>query len=272
MKIKLPLLLFLIFQFGFSQQYDTVVMENEDIDANNKIYKIGNVFIYDYEILQNGKRFKLKNNSGMFAGREFELAPIGTDGIEVDEIHLIVRPAEDGDRTNENQTEISYLQAPGFSSLASTGVVENDANIWIHPTRTGFFNALETAPFPFVKSSLKVGLEWTDQMLIGEGWGNDLWGKWEGQLLLTYNYKISGKETLNTEIGNIECFIIESVASSTLGETRLKSYFSEELGFVRMEYELLNDLKVNMWMIATKTGMDFNDMRTFFQTKEYVKQ
>ena len=272
MNFKSTLFFLLIFQIAFSQQYDTVIIEEENIDDNNEIYKTGSVFIYDYEIIQDGEVFKLKKNDGMFAESDFELVPIGTDSIAVDEIHLIVQPVENNKRTNENQTQISYLQGPVFVSIASTGAVENDRNVWIHPTRTGFFNSLETAPFPFAKKPLKIGDEWSDQMQIGQGWGNEMWGQWEGQLLLTYDYKIVGRETFKTKIGEIECFVIESTAKSSIGETRLKSFFSEIYGFVRLEYELLNNLKVNMWLIDTKSGMEFNDMRTFFQTKEYIKQ
>ncbi len=271
MKIKLTILFLIIFQIGYSQQYDTVVIEDENIDKNNEIYKTGNVYVYDYEIIQDGEKCKLKSNKGMFARSDFELVPIGTDSIGVDKIHLIVQPVENADRTNGNQTQISYLQEPIFASVASTGAVENGKNVWIHPIRKGFFNSLETAPFPFVKKPLKIGTEWTDQMNIGQGWGNEMWGQWEGQLLQTYNYKIVAKEKIKTKLGEIDCFVIESTAKSSLGTTKLKSYFSEKLGFVRLEYELMNDLKMNMWLIDTKTGKEFNDTRTFFQTKEYIK-
>ena len=50
----------MIFQVLFSQQYDTVVIEEEDVDVNNEIYKIGNVFVYDYEIIKEGITKKLK--------------------------------------------------------------------------------------------------------------------------------------------------------------------------------------------------------------------
>lgn len=164
------------------------------------------------------------------------------------------------------------MQDPIYASLNSTGVVENENNVWIHPIRKGFFNSLETAPFPFVKKPLQIGAKWTDQMKIGQGWGNEMWGQWEGSLIQTYNYKIAGKETLETPIGEIDCFVIESSSNSSIGETKLKSYFSEKYGFVRLEYELLNDLKVNMWLIETKNEVKFNDMQTFFKTKQYIKQ
>src|SRR5690606_29861026 len=107
MTIKLTLFFLLAFQIGFSQQYDTVFIEEENIDDNNEIYKTGNVFIYDYEIILNGEHLKLKKNDGMFAGSDFEFVPIESDSIGVAKIHLIVQPVENNDRTNENQTQIS---------------------------------------------------------------------------------------------------------------------------------------------------------------------
>ncbi|RIV45010.1 hypothetical protein D2V05_07965 [Flagellimonas pelagia] len=272
MNLKLTIFFLILAQIGFSQQYNSVIIESENIDSNNEIYKIGSVFVYDYEIIKDGQKCKLKTNNGMFARSEFELVPTESDSIGVQKIHLIVQPVSDSDRTNENQTQISYLQEPIFASLSSTGAVENDKNVWIHPIRKGFFNSLETAPFPFIKKPLKIGSEWTDQMQIGQGWGNELWGKWEGQLLLAYNYKITEKKTIKTEIGEIDCFVIESSAKSEIGTTKLTSYFSEKYGFVRLEYELLNELKVNMWLTDFKTDKEFNDTRTFFKTKEYIKQ
>jgi len=272
MKLKLTFLFLILFQIGFSQQYDSVVIESENIDSNNEIYKTGNVFIYDYEIIKDGKKYKLKTNRGMFADSEFELTSKNSDDIGINKIHLIVQPVSDLERSNKNQTQISYLQGPIFASLSSTGAVENNYNVWIHPIRKGFFNCLETAPFPFIKRPLDVGSEWTDQMSIGQGWGNDMWGKWNGQLLLTYDYKITDKKKVRTGIREIDCFIIESHAKSDMGTTKLTSYFSEKYGFVKLEYELINELMVNMWLVEFKADQVFNDTSTFFKTKEYIKQ
>ncbi|MBR9845379.1 MAG: hypothetical protein GYB35_04330 [Algicola sp.] len=273
MHLKLTLLCLLVYQFALAQQYDSLVIEEENIDTNNTIYKTGSVFVYDYEIIFNDETYKLKKNKGMFGGVEFELATLDTDSIiEVEKIHLIVRPVLDAERSNDNQTQISYLQDPIYASLSSTGAVENEANVWIHPIRKGFFNSLETAPFPFVKKPLAVGSEWHDQMLIGQGWGSDMWGKWDDQLLLNYHYQITALKTLETDLGKIDCYVIVSTAKSDIGTTKMTSYYSEKYGFVRLEYELLNELNVNMWLIDYKSDQEFNDVRTFFVTKAYIKQ
>lgn len=70
----------------------------------------------------------------------------------------------------------------------------------------------------------------------------------------------------------MDCFVIVSTATSDIGTSKLTSYFSETYGFVKLEYELLNDLKVNMWLIDFHTGKEFNDTRTFFKTKKYIKE
>lgn len=273
MKIKFLMVCLFLFSFCISQQYDTVYAEAENIDENNEIYIPGNVFVFDYEISMEHETFKLNANRGSFMRREFEKVPIDTEDIGIDKIHLLILPITDEeDRTNEGQTQIAYLQGPAFDSFSTTGAIENEKNVWIHPIRSGFFNSLETAPFPYIKLPATIGNEWSDQMLIGEGWGDELWGKWEGQLLLTYHYKITGKEVLNTAVGDMECYIIDSTAESTVGTTRLKSWFSEKYGFVRLEYDLLNDIKVNLWLTDYKTGKEFNDARTLFQTKEYIKE
>ena len=49
MKLKFTLISMILFNISFSQNYDTVIAEEKEIDLNNKIYKPGSVFIYDYE-------------------------------------------------------------------------------------------------------------------------------------------------------------------------------------------------------------------------------
>ena len=55
--------------------------------------------------------------------------------------------------------------------------------------------------------------------------------------------------------------------NSEIGETKLKSYFSNEYGFIRLEYSLLNNLSVNLWLADFKTGKEFNDTRNIFQNE-----
>lgn len=271
MKIKLAVLCLLILSTSCNKQLTSLVIEKDNIDSNNNIYQPGSVFIYDYEIIKDKKPLKLATNRGMFAYSEFKLTPAKSDNVEVDNIHLIVQPVSNGNRTNKNQTEIAYIQGPAFSSMSSTGAVENESNVWIHPIRVGFFRSLETAPFPYIKYPLVIGKKWNDQMKIGENWSDELWGTWQGNLSLAYDFEITDKKKLLTDLGEIECYVVSSSAKSDMGVTNLTSYFSEEFGFVRLEYRLLNNLRVNMWLIDHKKEQQFNDLETFSRTKKYLK-
>lgn len=254
MNKKLTLLFLVIFQLGVAQHYDTVVLDTGDIDATNEVYRLGNSYVFDYEIIKDGRVLKLKYNKGMYENSAFELVPLATAEIDVDKIRLVVQQVSDAERTNEGQTEISYIQEPLSRGMSLTGLVDNSSNIWLHPIRTGFFNALQTAPFPFVQKPLKVGAVWTDKMAIGKNWSNILWGTWEDPLLLSYDYQITGVEPIKTAFGTIACYVIESSATSDIGTTKLKSYFSNLYGFVRLEYQLLNGIKVNFWLVEFNQG------------------
>jgi hypothetical protein len=65
----------------------------------------------------------------------------------------------------------------------------------------------------------------------------------------------------------MECYLIEGKASSEIGMTKLEAYFSEKYGFIRLEYELLNDVKVNLWLIDILKGQTFRDLKTLYSSK-----
>jgi hypothetical protein len=259
MKISFLFVLLMITQTLLAQQYDSVIIETGDIDLNNQVYKTGNTYIYDYEIIENGESLKLNKNTL----NEFEL--IAAPQAYIRKIYLVVEPTTDDVRTNKNQTEIAYLQEPVYTSFSLTGVVDNEHNIWMHPVRYGFFQSLETCPFPYIKNPIKLNDEWHDKMLIGESWGNEKWGKWKGVLLLNYRYKVTEKKTIATPLGELECYLVESTAHSSIGQTKLKTYYSTIFGFVRLEYELLTNIQVNFWLVDYMENMTVNDIKSLYK-------
>lgn len=56
--------------------------------------------------------------------------------------------------TGFNQTPLKY-KLGNRKNYSTSGVIENEANIWIHPPRDGLFKILELNPFPFVKFPLE---------------------------------------------------------------------------------------------------------------------
>nr|WP_319999251.1 hypothetical protein [uncultured Draconibacterium sp.] len=256
MRQKLFLLFLFIGQVSFSQGFKTLYIEKKNVDSDNKIFKIGRAFIYDYEIIENGYNYKLNYNAGL-PENKFELVKDEKDTLEL-KIHLLIPKVEKKERTNKNQTETYYIFEPTFSFMSQTGIVENNSNVWIHPPRSGFFAALETCPYPYVKLPIKIGKEWNDKMKIGDQWCNKKWGVWNKKLLLAYDYKITQKTKVKTDLGELDCFVIESTAKSEIGQSKLTSYFSEKYGFVRLDYELATGIKVNLWIDNLKENNNFN--------------
>ncbi|MDF1546290.1 MAG: hypothetical protein P1P88_00620 [Bacteroidales bacterium] len=151
-----------------------------------------------------------------------------------------------------NQTVISYKypQVNGdrkFSS--STGVIENEKNVWMHPPRDRFFRILEINPFPFIQAPYEIGNKWNWSLGIGSFWGDERWKNWNESIENQYDYEIVGKEKIKLEIGEVECYIIESIARSSIGQTRLTAYFNMEIGFVKLDYTNIDSTRTVLELI-----------------------
>jgi hypothetical protein len=170
-------------------------------------------------------------------------------------------------RTNKNQTEVYYSYEPNPKIVSATGIVENAENIWVHPPRDGFFKSLETCPFPYAKLNKPIGYRWTDSMSIGNHWADKKWGLWDGRLLLNYEYEISGKEIIHTEIGELDCIVINAIATSKIGQSRLKYYLSQEYGFVKLEYILFTGLEIELNILQKINGPILRNAGDFFENK-----
>ncbi len=256
-RLNLFILTLFIGQICLAQGFKTLDIEKNNIDNNNEIFKIGKSFIYDYEIIKNGEKYKINYFDDTPPTEKIELVKENEDTLKL-RIHLLVPKIEKSERTNKNQTEIFYFYVPVFTFINRTGIVDNPYNIWIHPPRTSFFRSLETCPFPYIKLPIEIGKEWKDKMKIGNQWSNELWGVWNKKLLLSYNYKISEKTKVKTGLGEIDCYVVVSTAKSEIGTSKLTAYYSDLYGFVRLEYTMTTGLKVNLW-IDSISDNDFNN-------------
>ena len=151
-----------------------------------------------------------------------------------------------------NQTVISYeyVQVNGkrnFSSL--TGVIDNEKNVWIHPPRSKLFRILEINPLPFIQTPYKIGNMWNWSLEIGSAWGDERWKTWEGSIKNKYEYEITDKKKINIEIGEIECYVVQSTARSSIGQTHLTAYFNKEIGFVKLDYTNIDSTRIALELI-----------------------
>ena len=144
------------------------------------------------------------------------------------------------------QTGISYIIDKNNLNHPKTGLIENERNIWFHPPREYLFQILELNPYPYIKYPLEIGHEQIWKLRIGDSWGDKRWKQWKGVARFNYKYSIVGEKTIKTNFGNLDCFIVESEAISSIGKTRLTSYFNSKYGFVKLEYTNIDNSKLQI--------------------------
>ncbi len=251
------------------QQYDGLHIEKMKIDANNTIYQSGRTFVYSYELIINDTTYQLENTlwSGNISKERFKLSSDLLDTTLISEIHLTVTKPKLGQRTNKNQTEVFHIYEPNSTMAYHTGIVENESNVWLHPFRAIFFEALETCPFPYIKLDKHQGEQWNDSMSIGSFWSHEMWGVWEGRLLLKYTYEIAENLTLPTKIGPLDCIKVIADASSKIGNSELIAFYSPEYGFVKLNYTLFNGIQISFNLEEVLDGPIYRDGRDFFRRR-----
>lgn len=167
----------------------------------------------------------------MATGKRWEMQPEKQDEILVqyafDEADSII--------SSEYQLNKGILDR-WWMEKGIEGVVENEDEIWMHPFRFNQYNFTEVAPFPEVKLPLEVGKKWSGNLNIMNGWGD--WDNSKGNM----SYEVQTREAIETRYSRIEnCWKITSKSKYNFGESYLDFWFSEELGFVRMEYNNYGD-------------------------------
>lgn len=245
------------------EKIDKTKTYDENINANNIIYSMGRKFTYSY-YYQNkkGEKFLIKKGKEIlqpegYTISDWEFVDIQKqDGQTVDKLLLQASAGNPfTDIQGYNQTAISYeyLMKNGEPfTMETTGAVENEMNVWIHPPRGSFFEILELNPFPYIKAPYKIGTKWNWKLNIGEHWSDKRWLEWKGSIENIYEYEIVGKKSISTKLGSLECFIINSKARSRIGETELLSYFSPVFGFVKLEYKNIDGTKTILELEKTK--------------------
>jgi len=225
--------------------FDTTVKDENRFNFNNKIFTVGTKFIYNYEFISkdgDSLLINVKNNNWTFIPKN------NSDSTTITRIDLDVKnglkPIID-QLPDYNQTIISYTLKP-LPYYNLTGVVENEANIWIHPPRAYLFEILELNPFPYVKYPLKVGEKWEWTLKIGGQWSDPRWKVWEGNITNNYNYEITDNLDLETKFGKVRCYIIYATAKSELGITKLRAVFNEKLGFIELNYQNIDNSIINL--------------------------
>jgi hypothetical protein len=227
-----------IFNGILIEKFDSLNNQKDRYNKNNKIFTEESIFYYSFQYIKNDELFAFKgidNNWDLIPKDKFDNQTITTFQLQIPKSY----------QDNYPQTIVKYYY-PQYKAFSSTGVIENEGNIWLHPPRDGLFRILQLNPFPYIKQPLIIGNKWEWKMEIGAQWSDKRWKTWSNTITNYYEYEIVDKMQIKTPLGNIECFKIFSEATSELGKTYLISYFNPEYGFVKLDYVNIDGSKITI--------------------------
>jgi len=234
------------------EKFNSINKDENKYNNNNSVYKVGNIFEYSF------KHITIDGQVKYFKIYEDKIWDF-VDETDKDSTTIcsVVISVLNGNRMGQhipdyNQTNLKYVidRKIGYST---SGAIENEANIWIHPPRSQYFEILELNPFPYIKFPPKIGESWTWKLTIGDGWSDHRWKVWQGQIENLYKYTITDKTEISTPLGQLNCFVVKSSAISRIGSTALTSYFHPKYGFVKLDYTNIDGSKTILELINFKT-------------------
>lgn len=142
----------------------------------------------------------------------------------------------------ESDSSILHTFSDNFSccewvNFDTTGIVENEEQIWMHPFRSNQFILTEISPFPNVRLPILKGNKWSSTLDI-TGWGD-----WKNETFKN-EYQIEKCETELIFDKEVEIWYIN--ASSTNGKitNSVLFKFTKEFGFIEMNYNFYNGMKL----------------------------
>lgn len=211
--------------FDINTNIDSLEFTERRIPKIRKIFKAGKTYHY--------KAIYLTSNSDTLSNGFVLMKTTGERWEWQPEKQDLVRyefPDYKADSIKLSNHDINK-EVQFWNGQTGEGVIENIEQVWMHPIRINQYKFTEIAPFPEVQLPLKKGKKWGNPTKIDEGWG-----EWNG-LTIESTYKTAGRTTFKLKDLEIDCWIIKSVAKCELGKSKLTTYFNEDYGFVKMDYQ-----------------------------------
>jgi len=149
-------------------------------------------------------------------------------------------------RSNIDSGIKSEMYSIGWTSFDSTGFIENEKKIFIHPPRHNQYSFTEIAPFPQIDYPLELNKKYKKFLFVGFGFG-----EWEN-LKLVNEYEVIKTESLLILGDEYNCWFINSTSKSELGESNMDFIFSTEIGFIEMDYRFYDHKRIRLSLIGFK--------------------
>jgi hypothetical protein len=216
--------------------------DEERYNRDNKVYKSNTEFIFDYTIVKNGDSLKCQFSNQEYGIPKWKLVkPDDADTLTVQTMGIAVLPYYLNDTETGNDFRYYNKQGKQIREFEAKGLVENDKNTWLHPPRSQFFAITEFNSFPYIKAPFVVGTKWTSGVTAGYFDSYQRFNlKWEGVLNTYEELEIIDKVQLSTALGVLPCFVVQGISKSALTETKTVFYYNEDMGFVKIVYDLFD--------------------------------
>lgn len=222
-------IMFGLFFIGYACQTkmtDSAAIEcvaSPEIENNNlrHIFKPCRTFIYEAKYWD--ESFDLISDEKIrveVPGRGWYVQPESQDEIVIKYEH---DPA-DIDRLQAYSLNAAYED---WTSADTTGIIETERQVWMHPFRSNQYTFTEIAPFPQVELPLSVGMKWAGGLNIG-GWG--LWNNSQVQ----YTFEVLSYGSINTALETLDAWHIYSIGTSPYGTSTQDFWFHEQYGFIKI--------------------------------------
>ena len=134
----------------------------------------------------------------------------------------------------------------GWRSKTTTGAIESNAQVWMHPIRRNQYISTEVAPFPEVRLPLEAGKSWTSTLEIPER----AWGDWGGTTVES-QYVVASQEVRSYAFApsGLEVWRVDASSSFAFGDSAATFYFHVDYGFVEMHYTNYADETLGFVMV-----------------------
>lgn len=217
---KLFLIFFSVIAFRCDKEYSFTDVECSENDVSYQVFKPCRQHIFR-------ARYWGRNHDLISDERIWMMAN-GEKWISSEDQNEIVIQYEYEESKIESLFKYSINpEISDWSSMETTGIIENEKRIWMHPFRQNQYNFMEVAPFPEVELPLEIGKSWTGKLIINN------WGVWSNSTV-SKHYEIVNYEALDLAIGKIDAWHIKSLAEASFGNSTHNFWFHPDLGFVKM--------------------------------------
>ncbi|MCX6275710.1 MAG: hypothetical protein NTV09_10945 [Bacteroidetes bacterium] len=240
---------------------DSANIGNKDFyNMDNRVYIPGKEFIFSYLIIKNADTLLIRiDSSGDTKTHNWTFVKKkDADSLTIQKLGIKVLEGYGGlDQLfpDFSQTVIqqSYYSDSSILFDGYTGLIENDSNTWLHPFRGKYFSVLEFSPFPYIKLPAKKGSTWTWVLNdISERWSDKRIIDYSGKQHANYTYRNTGFKNILTPFGVKVCSVIEATAMTSLGISRLTSYYNESHGFLLLEYRNIDGSLIELLLTSVK--------------------